>query len=207
MTAFNLSIGDALDQLDHSNQNHWTADGKPRIDTMRLLTGNNQLTREDIVAEFPDFVRVVQVVTPPPPPLPFQIEDPNLQEGDDSIIEDSNLQETLIDDSDDDDLSLTELLEVRQNALNALLSQRELLDAEIAKSQTVVDDLILKTEAVEKQDNSNAQVIRSYLDSKIQSADEKAKRLKMLNDSGLDFKLLAAELRPSPVDQKTRKRV
>lgn len=206
MSAFNLSLKDALDQLDHANQNHWTADGKPRIDTMRLLTGNNQLTREEITAEFPNFVRVVQEFTPPAPFLPFTVEDLNLQEGGASI-EDSNLQASLFETSDDDDLSLPELLEIKQDALNVLILKREILDAEIAECQSVVDDLILKAEVVERQSNSNAQVIRSYLDSKIQLADEKAKKLKMIADSGLDLKLLAAELRVSPADQKTRKRV
>jgi hypothetical protein len=40
---------EALAKLDPENDNHWTTDGSPRRDTVRMLAGNPALTREDIV--------------------------------------------------------------------------------------------------------------------------------------------------------------
>lgn len=49
----------ALDKLDPANDNHWTQDGLPRIDTVRMLAGNPALTREDLTEKHGDFNRTV----------------------------------------------------------------------------------------------------------------------------------------------------
>lgn len=50
-------ITDALLKLDAANDNHWTSDGLPRIETLKFLTGNQSLTRNDIFAACPTFCR------------------------------------------------------------------------------------------------------------------------------------------------------
>lgn len=50
-------VAEALHKLDVTNDNHWTADGLPRIDTVRMIAGNQALTREMITAEMPEFSR------------------------------------------------------------------------------------------------------------------------------------------------------
>lgn len=50
-------ITDALAKLDPKNDNHWTSDGLPRIDTVKMLAGDPTLTRESITAEMPNFSR------------------------------------------------------------------------------------------------------------------------------------------------------
>lgn len=50
-------VAEALRKLDVTNDNHWTADGLPRIDTVRMIAGNQALTREMITAEMPEFSR------------------------------------------------------------------------------------------------------------------------------------------------------
>lgn len=50
-------VAEALRKLDVNNDNHWTADGLPRIDTVRMIAGNQALTREMITAEMPEFSR------------------------------------------------------------------------------------------------------------------------------------------------------
>jgi len=50
-------ITDALAKLDPKNDNHWTSDGLPRIDTVKMLAGDPTLTRESITAEAPNFSR------------------------------------------------------------------------------------------------------------------------------------------------------
>lgn len=49
----------ALQKLDVNNDGHWTQDGLPRIETVRLFAGNQSLTRENITAAAPDFTRLV----------------------------------------------------------------------------------------------------------------------------------------------------
>lgn len=51
------SIADALAQLDPKNDNHWTASGEPRIDTVKALTGDQTVTRAMVEAANPGFNR------------------------------------------------------------------------------------------------------------------------------------------------------
>lgn len=77
-------IEDALQKLDVNNDNHWTADGLPRIETVRMLAGNQALTRDAIAAAVPGFCRAVaaggatvqgtQAQAPQPASQPQQIE-------------------------------------------------------------------------------------------------------------------------------------
>jgi hypothetical protein len=47
----------ALTKLDAKNDNHWTADGLPRLDTVKMLASNATLTRDIVTAAAPDFNR------------------------------------------------------------------------------------------------------------------------------------------------------
>lgn len=47
----------ALKSLDVNNDQHWTTDGAPRIDTLKILVGNPGLSREDVNAALPGFSR------------------------------------------------------------------------------------------------------------------------------------------------------
>ncbi len=55
-------IKNALKSLDLENDNHWTADGLPRLETVRFLTGNATLNRETVYAACPTFCRGNPVV-------------------------------------------------------------------------------------------------------------------------------------------------
>lgn len=50
-------IRTALSKMDTSNDNHWTIDGHPRIETVKMFSGNASLTREMISQAAPDFNR------------------------------------------------------------------------------------------------------------------------------------------------------
>lgn len=60
-------ILDALKKLDPANDNHWTEDGAPRMDTVKMLAGNPGLTREAVTAAAPGFSRAVPLATETPP--------------------------------------------------------------------------------------------------------------------------------------------
>lgn len=50
-------ILNALKSLDHTKDEHWTADGLPRIDVVKQIAGEQAITRDDIVAAAPTFTR------------------------------------------------------------------------------------------------------------------------------------------------------
>lgn len=49
------NIKEALQKLDVANENHWTQDGSPRLETVKFLNGGNAISREDIEKDFPGF--------------------------------------------------------------------------------------------------------------------------------------------------------
>jgi hypothetical protein len=53
----NDKLAAALQKLDPENDNHWTADGQPRLETLRMLSGDTSLTREAVVTAAPTFNR------------------------------------------------------------------------------------------------------------------------------------------------------
>lgn len=50
-------IKEALAKLDVANDSQWTEDGQPRIESMRMLTGVFNLSREEVTAADPNFSR------------------------------------------------------------------------------------------------------------------------------------------------------
>lgn len=48
-------IAELLQKLDASNENHWTADGSPRLETVKFNNGGEAVSREDIDEHFKDF--------------------------------------------------------------------------------------------------------------------------------------------------------
>lgn len=50
-------IQEALSKLDAGNDNHWTADGLPRLDTVKMLANEPALTRDAVSAAAPGFNR------------------------------------------------------------------------------------------------------------------------------------------------------
>lgn len=51
------TIIEALGKLDATNDQHWTADGLPRIDTVKFLMGGQPVDRDDISKAAPGFSR------------------------------------------------------------------------------------------------------------------------------------------------------
>lgn len=76
MTTVNIQA--ALQKLDPNNDNHWTGDGQPRLDTVKMLVGNQKLTREEINTAAPTFSRAaaLQGLQPGAPSAPAPTPDP-----------------------------------------------------------------------------------------------------------------------------------
>jgi hypothetical protein len=74
MTTLNAAqIQGALQKLDVNNDNHWTSDGLPRLDTVKMIAGDQSLTRDVVTQAAPGFTRAVATqgaapIAPPAPP-------------------------------------------------------------------------------------------------------------------------------------------
>ncbi|MCK5612907.1 hypothetical protein KAR91_64130 [Candidatus Pacearchaeota archaeon] len=53
------TILEALSQLDPQNDDHWTANGSPRMDAIEELIGDSSVTRADVTNAAPEFSREV----------------------------------------------------------------------------------------------------------------------------------------------------
>jgi hypothetical protein len=58
---------EALQLLDPTNDAHWTQDGAPRIDVLKELTGDQELSRAMIVNAAPEFSRAAAAASAAPP--------------------------------------------------------------------------------------------------------------------------------------------
>lgn len=74
-----IDIKAALEKLDTSNANHWTSEGLPRLETVKMLVGDQSVTREQVTQAYPGFTRASATVpaavqptasVPTPPTVP-----------------------------------------------------------------------------------------------------------------------------------------
>jgi len=54
------NLGDALETLNPENDNHWTADGAPKLDALEMVMGE-KVKRADVTKMFPLFTRDVSI--------------------------------------------------------------------------------------------------------------------------------------------------
>lgn len=84
--ADSAKITEALRGLDQTNDNHWTATGQPRLETVRMLAGDQSISRDDVDNAAKDFNRqsassATAPETPPAPPAPAAPEGGNTEGG------------------------------------------------------------------------------------------------------------------------------
>lgn len=72
-------IREALLGLDPQNDEHWTADGAPRLDVLANALGDQKVTRADVLAAAPGFSRENPVLQDPEPEAKEQPEALDLQ--------------------------------------------------------------------------------------------------------------------------------
>lgn len=199
------SLAQALSKLDPLNDNHWTQDGLPRLDTLKMLTGDQTLTRDAIASQFPDYKRTGagQVVLDPvviaPPVLtpPVVHVDTSKVLADDSDLEEVDEPEMVADPS---------YLEREQAYLVEL--EREYHDAKIVYETqlSVVDRLILDAQNDLTPSSDSQLSIRQYLNTQQLVLKERQARMTLIKESGIDLKRLAIDL-VAPIDRpKPRRR-
>ena len=176
----NANIIEALSKLDVSNDNHWTEQGLPRIETVKFLTGDTSITRDAINAAFPGFNRNNVSLTPP-------------------VVE-TEVQETsvVIEDVPAIEPTLLDRFESEQAHLEVLIQERDKLTKEVVEQTYKVHGLATEIQKVSVEKTSQ-EAIQSYLQSQQGVLQERGARIRMIADSGIKLKELAEGLK-SPLD-------
>lgn len=168
-------IIEALSKLDPKNDNHWTSDSLPRIDTVKMLAADQTLTREIITAASPEFTRssamaaldnvvtaLDNVVTAPP------------------VTAD---EEVLVEDIKD----YAALQEAAQEGLQAAILARDEAQAVVYEKQNALDDIINERHAAGEAEHPMI-AISGYLASQQGVLQERARRHQVLADSGVTLR-------------------
>lgn len=222
-----MNILEALKALDTKNDNHWTADGLPRLDTVKMMAGDQSITRDQVSAAAPGFQRsnAADYTPPETPATPAQAAQPAAQpqqaagQGD-SGGEGPNAPQPEANAASATGASQgeTEQPEVAGGAGSAT-DEIEALEAALAEKTASVDDLrhrisdLTKQFEAERQEeddlrarveklrprSTNADAIQDYLAAQRKRLEERGARQKLLAESGVDLKELAKDLK-SPLD-------
>lgn len=221
----------ALQQLDGSNANHWTADGAPRLETVKMFAGDPSITRDllERVApgfslktregyQFPELVEPASPATPPAGVVIEGAEAKQLPEGADAAGGAVDGQGGETGQAEQPEVEATapvaadeiSSLEKELEELSALETEAR---ADVESATLKLQDIVARRDALTvRLDNQKAKVVRStndvqkYLERQRQELDNRAQRMVMIRESGIDLKLLASNLQ-SPIDAaRARKR-
>lgn len=217
----------ALLALDVTNDNHWTNDGAPRIDSLKIAVGNPSLTREDVNAAVPGFSRATagnfaetgtSGVAPAPTPTPGEApvtatsaaqaapapegdDLPNL--GGEPLAEPVSTSRGTMQLPDVTGMNLEEANEF----LSQLMDVRSQVQQAIPEVQNQISRLEHELKVATGTDNHNP--IQAYLASQVALNEERAALRLTVEESGVNLKDLSQRLGASPIDQAlaSRKRV
>lgn len=207
----------ALAKLDPQNDNHWTTEGLPRIDTVKFLGGLSNVTREDINAAVPGFIResALQAAigagasqgteqaaqTAPVAAAPAGAGDTGAGNGE------VHTEAAPGAGGDTGATALNDTLEAQLRFAQEQVAEIEAatvqFNAEVAKRRKYLDEL---TEAYERANPppTTSDTIRGYLDAQLQQLAERGKRVEALKASGFNLKELTKLVSPSPLDVKLK---
>jgi hypothetical protein len=224
----------ALLKLDVQNNNHWTADGLPRLDTVRMLASDQTLTREQVAVAAPGFSRATATGYTAPsaeqqapqmqspqgsteqqqsaaPAAPHAA--PSTEQGPSSLgkpddIDAGQAQQPTMEavgtGATDEILALQAELAEQEELVREIRRHKAKVDAEFDKARKREDELRMKLESLRPNDNTT-HAIQDYLASQRKVLEQRAARQQMIKDSGISLKELASGLR-SPLDSAMARR-
>jgi hypothetical protein len=170
----------ALRQLDPANPNHWTADGAPRLDTLKMLVGDSTLTREAVSAAWPGYGRATAEqpavqggsTSPQPEPALAAIQGASQGSNDGTVQEGGAGAGTNPEGETVAEAAKRQLAEARRIA-DAALAEKAKANRAAAEAVAAVDRAI---EASEKAGNTetHAQTVTGYLAAQQLIRDERA---------------------------------
>lgn len=183
----------ALAKLDFNNDQHWTGDGLPRLETVRFMASDQSLTREMLNAAAPGFSRAAAAgnaqpatTPPPPPPAPPVAGNSGATATEQVAVAGGSEAEWLEAEIQNAETALSAAIQAAADAKVAVT------DCQNALAQLEARKRHLPTVA-------NENPITGYLASQVRVLEERAARMKVLDESGINLKDLARDLK-SPLD-------
>ena len=170
-----MDIIEALRKLDVDNDNHWTSDGLPRLDTVKMIASNPSISRMDIDAVAAGFNRSNGEANPTAndqPPTTEDVQEPVVQ----SEAGSGDGQPTKQDDTQaEQGVSLEELEAALEAAVARSDAARQAKDAAEVKFREAIAAEDAAREAVRaaqpKEEQGN--VIQAYLQAQIKANQER----------------------------------
>ncbi len=185
----NQKLLDALKQLDVTNDNHWTVDGLPRLETVRILTAEPSLSREELTKAVPGFSRASALAgasmdeqkeaAQMKPPAPLEEDMPKVEQ-----VERARPVLTLL---EEEMQKLAELDGVVNEVAQARAAQQAVVDKIIKENVKALSDDFA---------TSNA----AYLASQKKQLEIRAGRIKMVRESGVNLAELNKMVSKAPID-------
>lgn len=195
-------LQEALAKLDVGNDNHWTADGLPRLDTVRFMTGDQSVTRESINQVAPGFSRASAAVTTAAPVQPevtlvAPVGGVVAAEGTGIGIPVAQLAAPE-GEADGEVASLAQEIADGEEYLNQLRSARGELDKRFKEATEQLEKLKDRMTVLVPLETTST-TIQGYLQRQQQVLAERAARKQVLKDSGVNFRDLLGSLQ-APID-------
>ena len=196
---------EALGKMDPMNDNHWTSDGMPRIDTVKFLAGDPTLTREMVTAEAPDFTRqallaMQATASATPPAVPTETA-PAVAAAAAPVVTEQAGAPVTIAQPVERVVDYDAAIDAAQRTLQAAITLRNEANDKVTEAQNALDDLINEMHASGEAETT-MDVIQGYLRSQAGVLQERARRAQVLKESGVtleDIKNLIPQA--SPLDQ------
>lgn len=210
----NQKILDALGQLDPNNDEHWTADGLPRMDVIEGIVGDKAITRQQVTQAKPGFSRAAALAATQQPAqaqgsqgsteqgtqaAPAAAQPPATTDPDPEQPAPDETEQPEVADSDDSDVAeAREKLADAKTALEELAAIKAKVDAEHAAQLAEVDKLTLELEELQGKETVG-DAIQGYLAQQRRNLEERAQRMRAIKESGVNLGELTRNLK-SPID-------
>lgn len=220
-------IVEALLKLDVKNDNHWTADGLPRLDTVKMLASDQALTRDSVAAAAPGFSRTTATgytapsaeqqapqaqgqggngeqqsaapATPQTAPQASQATESDQRAGD---LDAGQAEQPSLEGSagvaTDGIAALEGALAEQEELVSKIRAHKVEVDKAFEEARAKEDELRVKLEEARPQ-RSTGNDIQDYLAAQRKNLEARAARQQMIRESGINLKELASNLK-APID-------
>lgn len=197
-------IVEALLKLDVKNDNHWTADGLPRLDTVKMLASDQTLTRDSVAAAAPGFSRTTATgytasSAEQQAPQAAQATESD-QRADD--LDAGQAEQPKMEGSaglaTDDIAALEAALAEQEELVSKIRAHKVEVDKAFEEARAEEDELRVKLEEARPQ-RSTGNDIQDYLAAQRKNLEARAARQQMIRESGINLKELASNLK-APID-------
>lgn len=221
-------IVEALLKLDVKNDNHWTADGLPRLDTVKMLASDQSLTRDSVAAAAPGFSRTTatgytapsaeqqapqaqgqggngeqqQSAAPASPQTAPQASQATESDQRADDLDAGQAEQPKMEGSagvaTDDIAALEAALAEQEELVSKIRAHKAEVDKAFEEARAKEDELRVKLEEARPQ-RSTGNDIQDYLAAQRKNLEARAARQQMIRESGINLKELASNLK-APID-------